>query len=144
MSLKMQLQEDMKNAMRARDAVALAAIRFFISELKNYEIDHGEQSDEGIQTLLQKQVKQAREAIAEFEKAGRTELVDEETAKVAILEKYLPQAISESEIEAALVALHQEQPNLALGNMIGAMKAKFGVAADGSVIARIAKQVLAS
>lgn len=141
MTLKAQLMEDMKTAMKARDSVALGAIRFLMSEIKNYEIDNGEQDDVGIQTIIRKQIKQMKDALVEFEKAGRADIVAEETQKVAVFEKYLPAQMSDEALQALVSGIRAEHPEYALGQVIGAVKEKAAGQADG---ARIATAVKAS
>ena len=99
MTLTQQLTDDMKNAMRARDSVRLGVIRFLLAGIKNVEIDNGEQDDAGVLKIIQKQVKQAEESIAEYQKAGRTETVSEEQAKLDILKEYLPAQMSDEDLK---------------------------------------------
>ena len=82
MSLSKQLIDEMKQAMKDGDKVKLAVVRFLRSEIKNYEIDHGEQDDAGVEKIVAKQVKQVKESIEEYQKAGRNDLVSEEEAKL--------------------------------------------------------------
>ena len=95
MTLKQQLMEDMKSAMKAHDTVKLGAIRFLQAELRNVEIDHGEQDDAGIQKIVARQIKQMKDAISDYQKGDRQDLVDAEAAKITVLEAYLPQQMSD-------------------------------------------------
>ena len=98
MSLKDQLIEDMKQAMRARDAFKLGVIRFVLADIKNLEIDKGPQDDESTLKLIQSQVKKMKEAIIDFARGKRDDLVEEEEKKIAILQTYLPQQMSEEDL----------------------------------------------
>lgn len=143
MSLKQQLMEDMKTAMRARDMQTLGAIRFFLSELKNYEIDNGEQDDAGIQKLVSKQIKQMRDAIEDYKKGDRMDLVEEEEAKIQVIAKYLPAQMSDQELKSVVEAVVADMGDGAqMGPVIGAVKAKVGNNADGGRIAGMVKEVL--
>lgn len=143
MTIKQQLTEDMKTAMRARDSVRLGVVRFMMSELKNYEIDNGEQTDDGVLKLIAKQVKQMKDAILEFEKGGRADIVAEEQAKVKILEAYLPQQISDDELHQIVQAALTEVGSTAMNQVMPAvMKAVAGRADGGRVSAKV-KELLA-
>ncbi len=95
------IEGDLKEAMKARNELKLSTLRMLKSAIKNKEIDKKQPlSDNEILDILQKQVKQRRDSIAEFQKAGRQELVDKETAEIVILELYLPKQLSEPELKA--------------------------------------------
>lgn len=143
MSLKQQLMEDMKSAMKARDMKTLGAIRFFLSELKNYEIDHGEQDDAGIEKLVSKQIKQMRDAIQDYKNGDRMDLAEEEEAKVKVIEKYLPEQMSDDELKSIVESvISQLGEGAQMGPVIGAVKAKVGNKADGGRVAGMVKEVL--
>ncbi len=139
MTLKAQLLEDMKTAMKARDSIRLGAIRFLMSEIKNYEIDNGEQDDAGIQAIIRKQIKQMKDALVEFEKAGRTDIVAEETQKVAVFERYLPAQMTDEALQTLVADIRAQHPEFALGQVIGAVKEKAADQADGARIASAVK-----
>ena len=101
MSLKDQLAEDLKDAMRARDEIRKSAIRMAIAAIKNAEIAAGKAfQDADVLGVLAKQVKQRRESIEEFQKGGRQDLVDQEAAEMKFLAAYMPPSISRDEIVA--------------------------------------------
>jgi uncharacterized protein YqeY len=101
MSLKDQLADDLKDAMRARDEIRKSAIRMAIAAIKNAEIAAGKAfQDADVLGVIAKQVKQRRESIEEFQKGGRQDLVDTEAAEMKVLEAYMPPAISRDEIVA--------------------------------------------
>src|SRR5262245_56245576 len=101
MSLKVRINEDMKAALRARAAERLKAIRLLPAAIKQREIDERiELADPDVLAVIDKMIKQRRESIGQFDNAGRKDLADQERAEVAVLEEYLPQALSPSELEA--------------------------------------------
>jgi uncharacterized protein len=103
MSLKAQITEDMKTAMRAKDAARLSAIRLLLSAMKQREVDERiELSDTDIVAIIDKMLKQRRDSIAQFEKGGRADLADAEKFEVTVLSAYMPQALSEAEVEEAV------------------------------------------
>ncbi len=139
MSVKTKLTEKMKEAMKARDMVALNTIRFLMSEVKKYEIDHGEQDDAGVGKIVLQQVKQVSESIAEYKKAERYDLVAQEEQKLAVLKEFQPIQLSEEEIKKIIRELKGEFKDIQIGPLIGKVKAKVGDSADGSVIAHLVK-----
>lgn len=103
MSLKERIQQDMKDAMRAADKPRLATIRLILAAIKQIEVDERKDLDDtGITIVLDRMVKQRRESISQFEKAGRTDLVDQEAAELAIIQTYLPEPLGESELNALI------------------------------------------
>lgn len=142
MSLKDQLTEDMKTAMKARDTAKLGVIRFLRSEIKNYEIDHGEQDDAGVLKIIARQVKQMKDAMTEYQKGGRQDLVDEETEKVTILESYLPEQMSDQDLQKVVQEVISAVEDKNMGSVIKAVREKVGDQADGSRIAATVKELL--
>ena len=103
MSLKAQISEDMKAAMRAKDSVRLGAIRLLLSAIKQREVDERiELSDADVIGVIEKMLKQRRDSIAAYESASRTDLADIEKFEVTILQTYLPQQLTEDEIKTLL------------------------------------------
>ncbi|MBY0346208.1 MAG: GatB/YqeY domain-containing protein [Neisseriaceae bacterium] len=99
MNLKTRINDDMKTAMKARDAQTLSAIRLLMSAMKQKEVDERvELSDADIVSIIAKMIKQRSESIAQYTAGGRQDLVDAEQAEVAVLTAYLPQALTEQEI----------------------------------------------
>ncbi|WP_022846944.1 MULTISPECIES: GatB/YqeY domain-containing protein [unclassified Desulfurobacterium] len=146
MGLKERLIKDMKEAMKARDKVKLSTIRMINSLIKNAEIDkRGELTDEEIVSLLQKYAKQRRESIELYEKGGRQDLVEKEKAELAIVESYLPEQMSEDEIrrivEEAIAGTGASSPK-DLGKVMKVVMPKVKGKADGSVVNRIARELL--
>jgi len=103
MSLKERIQQDMKDAMRAADKPRLGTIRLMLAAIKQIEVDERKDLDDtGVTVVLDRMVKQRRESISQFEKAGRTDLVDQEAAELAIIQTYLPERLSESELNVLI------------------------------------------
>jgi uncharacterized protein len=105
MSLRDRIQEDMKAAMRARDAARLSAVRLLLAALKQKEVDERvELADADVLAVIEKMVKQRRESIAQYEKAARQDLAEQEKFEIGVLAAYLPQQMGEAEIAQAVAA----------------------------------------
>jgi len=103
MSLKARIQQDMKDAMRAAEKSRLGTIRLILAAIKQREVDERKELDDVEVTLvLEKMIKQRRESISQFEKAGRTDLVEQETAELAVIQPYLPEQLDESELHTLI------------------------------------------
>jgi len=142
MTLRDQLTEDMKNAMRAHDTVKLGAVRFLIADIRNYEIDNGDQDDAGIQKLIAKQVKQMKDAIAEFEKGDRQDLIAEEQAKIAILQEYLPEPMALDQLKAIVAAAVADTPDKNMGLIMSKIMPQVAGKADGATISQLVRESL--
>jgi uncharacterized protein YqeY len=142
MDIKSQLTEDMKQAMRDKDTDKLGTIRFLLSEIKNVEIDEGVQDDAGVQKIISRQIKQIRDARSDFERAGRTDLVEQEDAKLAVLEAYLPAQLSDNELEALVDEAIAESVDKNMGKIIGAVMQKAAGQADGGRVAAAVRNKL--
>lgn len=100
-TLKTRIQDDMKSAMKAGEALRLSTVRMALSELKRYEADHGAEADEATAVaILEKMVKQRRDAESQYRAGNRPELADKEAAEIGILLAYLPQQLTEAEVLA--------------------------------------------
>ena len=142
MDLQAQLMEDMKQAMRDKDMDKLGVIRFLRSEIKNFEIDNGAQDDAGVQKIIAAQVKKLKDAITDFRKAGRDEMVAEEEAKIAVMESYLPEQLSDEELAAIVTKVVSAAEDKNMGKLIGAvMKEVDGRADGGRVSAAVRSQL---
>jgi len=103
MSLKERITEDMKNAMRAKDTARLSAVRLLLAAIKQREVDERIQlSDSDVVAVIDKMLKQRRDSISQYEAANRQDLADAEKFEVGVLQGYMPQALSQAEIEAAV------------------------------------------
>ena len=99
MSLKQKLQEDLKSSMKNKDTVRKSVVTLIRASIKQFEVDNRvELDDEGIIDIIAKQLKQRRDGLAEFKKAGREDLVSEAEAEIEVLKEYLPQQLSEEEL----------------------------------------------
>lgn len=141
------IQADLKEAMKARQPERLATLRMLLTAIKNEQIESGsEVDDDGFIRVLQRSVKQRKEAAEQFRKGDRLELAEKEEREAEILSAYLPQQAGEDEIRQVIEALVAEQglsgPQ-AMGTVMKATMARFGATADGSTISRIAREVLA-
>jgi len=105
MGLKDRITEDMKAAMRAREAERLGAIRMLLAAVKQKEVDERMVADDAaVVAIIERLIKQRKDSIEQFAKAGRTDLVDKETAELHLLQGYLPQPLSDAEVAAAIDA----------------------------------------
>ena len=144
--LKDRVTEDMKTAMRARDAPRLSTIRMLLAACKQREVDERiELSDTDVVALVDKLIKQRKDSIAAFALAARTDLVDKETAELQVLEAYLPQRLSADEINVTVAALVGELGASGPGDMgkvMGAAKARLAGKADMGLVSAAVKQAL--
>ena len=144
MSLKDTIIADLTAAMKAKDADKLSTLRLVKANLMNRQIEKGgELSDEEVQKALQSLVKQRRDSIEQYEKAGRTELAAKEAAEIAHIEIYLPQSATADEIEAAVAAAVAETGATSIKDMGAVMKATMarlsGKTADGKAVSEAVK-----
>ena len=146
--LKQKFTEAMKDAMRAKDKPRLGTIRLALSEIKRVEVDERIDPDDGrIIGILDKMVKQRRESIKQFEAAQRAELVAQEAMEIGILQEFLPQALSETElgaiIQKALVDSGAADMK-DMGKVMGLTNSKLAGKADGKTISGIVKKMLSN
>jgi uncharacterized protein YqeY len=152
MSLKDRITEDMKAAMRAKDAPRLSTIRMLLAACKQKEVDERvELDDAAVIGLVDKLIKQRKDAISQFAAAGRQDLADKESAEVVVLEGYLPQRLDAEQIAAevralvdALAAELGREPGPGeMGRVMGAAKARLAGIADMAAVSQAVKQALA-
>jgi uncharacterized protein YqeY len=148
MSLKERIVKDMTAAMKSREAARLSTLRMVKAAVQNREIEKGEPlTDDETAKLLQSLVKQRRDSVEQYEKAGRAELAEKERAEIAVIEEYLPQAASREEIERAVSEAIAETGATSLKEMGAVMKAAMsrlaGRNADGRTVNEMVKQKLA-
>ena len=147
MSLSKQIVSDLTAAMKAQDAPRTSTLRMVKAAMMKRQIEKGaELDDDDMQKLLRSLVKQRRDSIEQYEKAGRQELVDKETAEIAVIETYLPQAVSREEIEQAVAAAIAETGASSMKDMGKVMKATqaalAGKNADGRLVSEVVKAKL--
>ncbi len=147
MSLKDTIIADLTAAMKAKDADKLSTLRMVKSNLMNRQIDKGgELTDDEIMKALQSLVKQRRDSVEQYEKAGRTELAEKEKAEITVIETYLPQGATQAEIDAAVEAAIAETGASSMKDMGTVMKATMahlaGKTADGKMVSETVKAKL--
>ena len=146
MSLKEQITEDMKAAMRAKDSGRLATIRLLTAAIKQKEVDERiDVSDEQVLAIIEKMIKQRKDSISQFEAGGRQDLADIEKAELAILSTYMPAALSEAEVQAevaaAVAAVGAAGPQ-DMGKVMGVLKPRLAGCADMTAVSAMVKAAL--
>jgi hypothetical protein len=147
MNLKDRITEDMKSAMRAREADRLSTIRMLLAAIKQREIDSRTETDDAaVLAIVEKLIKQRKDAIAQFEAGGRADLVAKETAEVGVLAAYLPRQMSEEEVgaavDAAIAELGASGP-AAMGKIMALLKPRLAGRADIGRVSAVVKSRLA-
>ena len=146
MALKDQITEDMKAAMRAKETARLGTIRLLLAAMKQKEVDERvELADADVLSIIEKMLKQRRESIAQFEKAGRNDLADTEKAEIGILSAYLPQQMSEAEVAAAIAAAVTESGAAGpkdMGKVMGLLKSRLAGRTDMGKLSGMVKAKL--
>ena len=134
MSLKARINDDVKAAMRAGDARRRDALRLLLAALKQREVDERKElTDAEVIAVVEKMIKQRRDSIVQFEQGGRQDLADAEKFELDVLQTYMPQALSEAEIEAAVTGAIQEsgaKGMVDMGKVMAALKPKLAGRAD--------------
>jgi len=147
MSLKDQITEDMKTAMRAKDSERLGTIRLLQAAMKQKEVDERITLDDAsVIAIVDKLIKQRKDSIEAFTKAGRQDLADKEAAEMAVLQAYLPARLSVEEIAAEVQTIVAELGAKGPGDMgkvMGAVKSKLAGKADMSAVSAAVKAALA-
>ena len=146
MSLKDQITEDMKTAMRAKDSERLATIRLLMAALKQKEVDERIELDEAqVVAVIDKMVKQRKDSVAAFTQGGRQDLADKESAEIKVLEAYLPQRMGAEEISAEVKAIVAELGAKGPGDMgkvMGTVKTRLAGKADMGLVSAAVKAAL--
>ncbi len=148
-SLKDRLNADFKEAMKAKDEVRKNTVSFVRAAIKQYEVDHREElDDQGVLAILNKQVKMRKDALADFEKGGRTDLLDAYNKEIAVLMEYLPKQLSEEEVldivktVAGDLGIEAGSGKGSLGKLMGAVMPKVKGLADGNVVKKAVESFL--
>jgi uncharacterized protein YqeY len=146
MSLRLQIQNDMKTAMKAKEADRLGTIRLLLAAIKQREVDERiELDDAAVTAVIEKMLKQRKDSIGQFEAANRQDLADKEKQEVAVLIEYMPQQCSAEEISTAVasaVASHGKTP-AAMGKIMAELKAALAGRADMSEVSKLVKVAMA-
>jgi uncharacterized protein YqeY len=147
-TLKDRITDDMKSAMRARETLRLGAIRMLLAAIKQREVDEQITLDDvQVAAIVDKLIKQRRDSIAQFEQAGRTDLVDQEKAELAVLSVYLPAQADSAEIElllAAAIATTGAAGPQDMGKVMALLKSKLAGRADLTAVSAMVKSRLAA
>lgn len=146
MSLKTQLTEDMKTAMRAKDQVSLSTIRLINAAIKQFEVDERTEADDAkVISILTKMVKQRKDSAKIYTEAGRQDLADKENAEIEILNRYLPQMMSAKEIKTVVEAAIAETGASGMadmGKVMGVLKTRLAGKADMGEVNKVLKAAL--
>jgi len=146
MSLKVQITDDMKAAMRAKEVVKLGTIRLITAAMKQKEVDERiELNDTMILAIIEKMIKQRKDSISQFEAGGRQDLADIEKAELAILVAYMPASLSEAEVHAEVVAAVTESGAAGpqdMGKVMAIVKPKLAGRADMTAVSGLVKAAL--
>ncbi len=146
MSLKQQITEDMKSAMRAKETARLGTIRLLLAAMKQREVDERiELTDADVIAVIEKMLKQRRDSISQYEAAGRQDLADVEKAEMTVLQAYMPQQLSEAEIAAAIaeaIAATGAAGPQDMGKVMGVVKPKLAGRADMGKVSGLIKAQL--
>ena len=146
MSLKAQITEDMKSAMRAKDAARLGTIRLLTAAIKQKEVDERiEVTDEQVLAIIEKMIKQRKDSITQFEAGGRQDLADIEKAELAILVTYMPAAMSDAEVQAEVVAAVAASGAAGpqdMGKVMAVLKPRLAGRADMTAVSALVKAAL--
>ena len=147
-TLKARITDDMKSAMRAKEKERLGVIRMALAAIKQREVDDKiELDDTQVTAVIEKMLKQRRDSIEQFESAGRTELADQEKFEVSVLQEYMPEALSEEEIAAAIdkaIADTGASSIKDMGKLMGTLKPQLQGRADMGAVSGLIKQKLAA
>jgi uncharacterized protein len=147
MSLKDRITDDMKAAMRAKDAERLGAIRMLLAACKQREVDERIVLDDAaVVAIVDKMIKQRKDSITAFAQGGRQDLADKESAEQRVLEAYLPQRLSAAEVQSAVAALVDElgaSGPADMGRVMAAAKTRLGGQAEMALVSAAVKQSLA-
>ncbi len=146
--LKQRVQNEMKAAMKAGDKRRLGAIRLLLAAIKQREVDDRiELNDSAVLKILDKMVKQRRDSISQFEKAGRAELVEQEAYEIEVLQTYMPEALSSEEISALITEAIEKtgaETMRDMGKVMGLIKPKLEGRADMGAVSKQVKNQLSS
>ena len=147
MSLKDQITDDMKAAMRAKESERLSTIRLLIAEIKRKEVDERVEVDDAqVVAIVEKMIKQRKDSITQFENGGRQDLADKEKSELAVLSAYMPAGLSDEEIVAevaAAVAASGAAGPQDMGKVMGILKPKLAGRADMTAVSAQVKKALA-
>lgn len=147
--LKQQLKDQLKESMLAKDELRTQVLRFILSGITYYEIQKGgagyEATDEDVMVVIHKEIKQRKDSIEQYGKANRADLVDKEKAELAILETYLPEQLSEEEVQKLVseaVEISGAKTPQDMGKVMAILMPKVKGKADGTLVSKLVKEKL--
>ena len=144
--IKTEIESAVKDAMRARDKQRLGVLRLIMSEFKRIEVDERiELDDTRVLTVLEKMNKQRRDSLEQFEKAGRTDLADQESFELGVIAEYTPEALSEQEVQELVNSAIAETGSSSMkdmGNLMAVLRPKLQGRADMSLVSKMVKTQL--
>ncbi len=147
-SLKARITDDMKTAMRAKDAKRLSAIRLLLAAIKQREVDERKDMiDADVVSVMEKMIKQRHDSIEQFRKGGRQDLIDVEQFELSVLRAYMPQALSDAEVEAAVAAAIQSSGAMGMsdmGKVMAILKPQLAGRADMGKVSALVKSKLSA
>jgi uncharacterized protein len=147
MTLREKINEDMKSAMKAREAERLAALRLLLAAMKQREVDERITLDDAqVVSVIEKMIKQRKDSIDQYEKAVRQDLADKEKYEISVLQAYLPQQMSQAEVEAAVaeaIASTGAKGAADMGKVMGVLKPRLAGRADMGKVSGLVKSKLA-
>jgi uncharacterized protein YqeY len=146
MSFKLRITDDMKAAMRAKETARLGTIRLLLAAIKQKEVDERiELDDAAVSSIVEKLIKQRKDSISQFQAAGRDDLVAAEQAELVVLQAYLPEQLSDGEVEAAVIeAISESGASTArdMGKVMGLLKSRLAGRADMGQVSKLIKNRL--
>ena len=146
MTLKAQLTEDMKTAMRAKDSASLSTIRLVNAAIKQYEVDERNEADDArVVAILTKMIKQRKDSAQIYTDAGRSDLADKENAEIDVLNRYMPAMMSADEIQATVAAAIADSGAAGMadmGKVMGLLKTRLAGQADMAAVSQALKTAL--
>lgn len=146
MSLKDRLSSDFKNALKNKDSLRKNAVNMVRAAIKQYEVDNRKElNDDGILDVITKQVKMRKDAIEDFKKGERADLIEQYEAEIDILMEYMPEQFSEEEVRQLVIDTANEisvQDKKDMGKLMGAVMPKVKGKADGNLVRRIVESIL--
>lgn len=138
-----QINSDLKSAMKQSQTEATNTLRMLVSAVRNEQIaKQKDLSDEDVVAVVSREVKKRRDSVTQYTAAGRADLADKEQSEISILQKYLPEQLSEEQIREQVKAVVAENVGAPFGKVMGAAMAKLKGQADGNVVQRLVKEQL--
>ncbi len=146
MSLKDRLSAEFKDALKNKDSIRKNVINMVRAAIKQYEVDHREELDEqGVQNVIAKQIKMRKDALKDFEKGGREDLIAEYKAEIDVLSQYMPKQLTEEQITQIVKDAMLEtgiQDKKGMGKLMGAVMPKVKGKADGNIVRKVVENIL--